>query len=988
MCPCSLRFLPVQAIESEFLENLTDDDALKHLIFCDSSVPHHPLARFAWGNKQSLLRGPVKGDLTSVHSASNVDAAHGAGVSPHIQRVLSRLRQWFDEHYRAKPGVCGGGDELQLLPARRMQLVVRANGAFLCSGGDAGCGLADPSASLDVIEGVVRAALRPLTAAWDRVLREQRKVQRQKKQATKVRHGSKTGIDSSLLVASPALPPSDDRYIDAVDALYAALGSAATESGVRMTPIESWGDVIRCADMGRSRVAGSIAAQAVGTSCRTGQPSNPLRVWKSVDLDAAHDTIDQRGHPLVCFSVPVEPIHTLALTWALPPLQHWSIDRPASTVAHLLGHEARGSIIHFLRMKSWATALEAGLLWNVGEDMSSVCALIRMTITLTPQGLQEWKQVVSVVQSYILHVLCGGTHPCFDAIPRGIDPCAQGTNAFLESLLPSKPVLDARSESSTKTKKKSRRGDDASHEKGLRTFGAPLSAVASAVEAAGPWWPSSSSEIPASAMHSLVIAASALAPWHLESARIEAAEYDFSEDRDDPVEMCTSLSVAMMLGACDGDILRAWRLMAPKLCPPAVAVVLAHLYPSNCRIDISSPLAAAVIVAAKSTCASDRGGFSDCDAAGASSTSADSLMPVALMKQLSVFEKANLYHFTEQHTQVQYALAPIDLAVLRCWRDPLYEPLLHLPRHNPFVPSSLSLPDAPSNSAADMRAELPASQLHCAWFAGPSGAEVSDIDNSAVLGRLWHKKDVKFNVPRTVVDVFISLPALSCVMCSHVEKHEVSCFDSRPLPPSLVTPTLSSYPCELKADIGRVPIDAATLLRAKLAAIAAGVPASGGGAPPCPSLTTATVLAHLFVSAACEDLIETLYFAGEYATTFFQNAICVFRTSACVFCAISELAGLHAELEAADGGIFISVDGFSEHLPLLLDLIMRTLCGNVDEVLGSANGLPRPLQSLDASMERLLHSFRSTCAMCNVNNECRLAGHLSLYVFPCIYFRS
>lgn len=59
--------------------------------------------------------------------------------------------------------------------------------------------------------------------------------------------------------------------------------------------------------------------------------------------------------------VPVKDKHSLLLTWQLPSqFRNWRT-KPCDYIAHLLGHEAQGSLFSLLKAKSWVTGLCAGV---------------------------------------------------------------------------------------------------------------------------------------------------------------------------------------------------------------------------------------------------------------------------------------------------------------------------------------------------------------------------------------------------------------------------------------------------------------------------------------------------------------------------------------------------------------------------------------------------------------------------------------------------
>ena len=78
-------------------------------------------------------------------------------------------------------------------------------------------------------------------------------------------------------------------------------------------------------------------------------------------------TTDSLGK--VYYIAPVGDRHGLSVTWQIPSqLGNWK-SKPTDYLAHLIGHEAKGSILAALKAKSWATACCAGL----GAEGYEVC---------------------------------------------------------------------------------------------------------------------------------------------------------------------------------------------------------------------------------------------------------------------------------------------------------------------------------------------------------------------------------------------------------------------------------------------------------------------------------------------------------------------------------------------------------------------------------------------------------------------------------------
>ncbi|KAG0447605.1 hypothetical protein HPP92_028242 [Vanilla planifolia] len=96
----------------------------------------------------------------------------------------------------------------------------------------------------------------------------------------------------------------------------------------------------------------------------------------------------------------VKDVHVLELSWTLPCLHKEYLKKPEDYVAHLLGHEGRGSLLFYLKANGWAMSLSAG----VGEEgmrCSSVAYVFVMSIHLTDSGLEKVYDIVGAVYQYI-----------------------------------------------------------------------------------------------------------------------------------------------------------------------------------------------------------------------------------------------------------------------------------------------------------------------------------------------------------------------------------------------------------------------------------------------------------------------------------------------------------------------------------------------------------------------------------------------------------
>ncbi|CAN7139118.1 unnamed protein product [Brassica rapa subsp. narinosa] len=96
----------------------------------------------------------------------------------------------------------------------------------------------------------------------------------------------------------------------------------------------------------------------------------------------------------------VRDVHTLDLTWTLPPLRHAYVKKPEDYLAHLLGHEGRGSLHSFLKVKGLITSLSAGV-GDDGINRSSLAYVFGMSIHLTDYGLEKIYDIIGYIYQYL-----------------------------------------------------------------------------------------------------------------------------------------------------------------------------------------------------------------------------------------------------------------------------------------------------------------------------------------------------------------------------------------------------------------------------------------------------------------------------------------------------------------------------------------------------------------------------------------------------------
>ena len=87
---------------------------------------------------------------------------------------------------------------------------------------------------------------------------------------------------------------------------------------------------------------------------------------------------------------------SLSLMFPLQDLEPYWRERPGSYIAHLLGHEGKGSLLSELKAKGWAVGLYASS-GNTGISTST----FNVRISLTEDGLKNWRDIPAYVFQYI-----------------------------------------------------------------------------------------------------------------------------------------------------------------------------------------------------------------------------------------------------------------------------------------------------------------------------------------------------------------------------------------------------------------------------------------------------------------------------------------------------------------------------------------------------------------------------------------------------------
>ena len=131
-------------------------------------------------------------------------------------------------------------------------------------------------------------------------------------------------------------------------------------------------------------------------------------------------THESAGHPLpgrlplLVRVRPQKPKLKILMAWPIPasvlPLNRGLQclqSHPDELVAHLLGHESKGSIADELKQRAWVVDLSAGISAG-GDTANSCCCWMEIAMLATAEGMKHWSDVVRCVFEYMGMMRRGG----------------------------------------------------------------------------------------------------------------------------------------------------------------------------------------------------------------------------------------------------------------------------------------------------------------------------------------------------------------------------------------------------------------------------------------------------------------------------------------------------------------------------------------------------------------------------------------------------
>lgn len=137
-------------------------------------------------------------------------------------------------------------------------------------------------------------------------------------------------------------------------------------------------------------VLGKEPLNELETMVRAGFDAVPKRETDiSADYPALFDTLEL---PASLEIKPEKELRQLTFNFPIPNPDAWYRNKPYTYIAHILGHEGRGSLLSFLKRLGWADGIHAGTSLHSRSD-----AVFQLSIQLTPQGVRARNQIVSLV---------------------------------------------------------------------------------------------------------------------------------------------------------------------------------------------------------------------------------------------------------------------------------------------------------------------------------------------------------------------------------------------------------------------------------------------------------------------------------------------------------------------------------------------------------------------------------------------------------------
>lgn len=138
-----------------------------------------------------------------------------------------------------------------------------------------------------------------------------------------------------------------------------------------------------------------LAAQMIEEAA-TDAPPVPIDAAKNVAHQSAFRAELQGGKwPVVVTTKPIQNVRKLVLLFPIPPSYAEPDRSPSHLLSHLFGHEGKGSPFALYQDAGWITSLSSGPRISAPDQN-----LFQITISLTKEGEEHWKDVVKYIFAY------------------------------------------------------------------------------------------------------------------------------------------------------------------------------------------------------------------------------------------------------------------------------------------------------------------------------------------------------------------------------------------------------------------------------------------------------------------------------------------------------------------------------------------------------------------------------------------------------------
>ncbi|KAK9462938.1 Metalloenzyme, LuxS/M16 peptidase-like protein [Lipomyces oligophaga] len=106
--------------------------------------------------------------------------------------------------------------------------------------------------------------------------------------------------------------------------------------------------------------------------------------------------ISQEQMQIEIFAKPVMDDRSLEISFMFPDQKPLFASHPAQYFSHLIGHEGPGSILQYLKSKSWANSLSAG-----SHNICDGSEIFSVSVDLTNEGLKVYEDVIVTIFQYL-----------------------------------------------------------------------------------------------------------------------------------------------------------------------------------------------------------------------------------------------------------------------------------------------------------------------------------------------------------------------------------------------------------------------------------------------------------------------------------------------------------------------------------------------------------------------------------------------------------